>query len=147
MKVYWAMSDKMYFLVKDLYAIHMKVIDTVQKNQLASVGGSSGHEGGATTSSFESPVSSNATPWNVASTACEVFTRRLPLADMTLIADSWSEEQPFRYPAAVAADMHNPPSLQTIDRSHFFSSSARAGGGSISSFDLWLQQQQDQRRA
>ncbi|KAL7309863.1 hypothetical protein PS15m_010694 [Mucor circinelloides] len=147
MKVYWAMSDKMYFLVKDLYAIHMKVIDTVQKNQLASVGGSSGHEGGATTSSFESPVSSNATSWNVASTASEVFTRRLPLADMTMISDSWSEEQPFRYPAAVAADMQNPPSLQAIDRSHFFSSSARAGGGSISSFDLWLQQQQDQKRA
>ncbi|KAK4513684.1 uncharacterized protein ATC70_005688 [Mucor velutinosus] len=147
MKVYWAMSDKMYFLVKDLYAIHMKVIDTVQKSQLASAGGSSGYEAGTTSSSFESPVSSNATPWNsTTSAANEVFTRRLPLADMAMISESSSwNKQPFHYPTAAAAE--HPSSLQTIGRSNFFSSSARTGGGSISSFDLWLQQQQDQRRA
>jgi len=138
MKVYWAMSDKMYFLVKDLYAIHMKVIDTVQKSQLASAGGSSGYEAGTTSSS---------TPWNsTTSAANEVFTRRLPLADMAMISESSSwNKQPFHYPTAAAAE--HPSSLQTIGRSNFFSSSARTGGGSISSFDLWLQQQQDQRRA
>ncbi|GAN04748.1 conserved hypothetical protein [Mucor ambiguus] len=151
MKVYWAMSDKMHFLVKDLYAIHMKVMDTVQKNQSASTGGSSSYEAGATTSSFESAVSSNAPPWNSASSiAHEIFARRLPLTEMALISESpsWSEQsfpRPITSSASAAADL--PSSMQTIGRSNFFSSSARRGGDSISSFDHWLQQQQDQRRA
>ncbi|KAI8642680.1 fungal-specific transcription factor domain-containing protein [Parasitella parasitica] len=125
MKVYWAMSDKMYFLVKDLYAIHMKVIDTVQKKQLASAGGSSGGGVG-------SPPSTSATAWNA--TMHDMITKSLPLTDTTLASEPWNE-YPFRYPSS-----GHPLPFQ------YAGSDLSLRG--FSSFDLWLQQQQqDQRRA
>lgn len=134
MKVYWAMSDKMFFLVRDLYAIHMKVIDTVQKNQLASVSGSSG--------SYQSPTISNSPTWNTSTN--DLFTRRLPLADMSFASGYWNE-QPFRYSTDELASTH-PFSFQSVGRNPSVSSLASSSRG-ISSFNLWLQQQQDQKRA
>jgi hypothetical protein len=138
MKVYWAMSDKMFFLIKDLYAIHMKVIDTVQKNQLASASGSSGGGGG----SYQSPTTSSATTWNTS--ANDLFTRKLPLADMSFTSGCWNE-QPFRYSTDEITSSHS-FLFQSVGRSPSVSSPASSSRG-VSSFDLWLQQQQDQKRA
>lgn len=37
MRIYWAMADKLYFMICDLYAIHQKVVNTFQNSQAATV--------------------------------------------------------------------------------------------------------------
>jgi hypothetical protein len=101
------MSDKLYFLIRDLYAVHRKVIDTYQNNQ---------QESSSSTTTPHSNGSRNSYTW-------QSNTRSI-LADVSLSSSS--------------NEFYSQNTWQSTEEPIF----QRA----VSSFDYWLQQQQEQRK-
>lgn len=118
MKSYWAMADKLYFMVCDLYAIYQKTLSTSQGGQVATAG---------------SPNDSSTSTWNVNQTNSIIPIMQSQLTHLPLSANVFSSNQNWNME-------YNdfPPSQQGIFTDPFDPSSS-------SSFDIWLQQQQRQQ--
>ncbi|KAI8076223.1 fungal-specific transcription factor domain-containing protein [Thamnidium elegans] len=124
MKEYWAMADKLYFMVCDLYAIHKKVLDTCQKNQAATSSGGS-----------------SASSWNLNSYQANsnIPMARRPLENISLSSNDYTDNQNWNSEDNGFLSPH-----QGRVRSIF--SDPSDPSYAMPSFDIWLQQQQQQQQ-
>jgi hypothetical protein len=114
MKVYWAISDKLHFLIRDLYSVHRKVIDTYQKNQQESSSSATTH----------SSRSGNSYTWQ--------NNARLPILAEVSLSDYHSQNA-----SIPSSEEPQQPLFQSLNNT---------GYNNNSSFDYWLQQQQERRK-
>lgn len=152
MRVYWAMADKLYTMIHDLYSVHQKVIDMNQLSTIApgstsaatswnnssnneltpSAGQSSGHS--YDNSTYPYPCSS------------AIPMRKLPMAEVSLSTSDYTLDHGVEYNCAFAtatSDVNNTNNngfLQNMRGRSLLNDS------SPSPFDVWIQQQQQAKK-
>lgn len=112
MKVYWAMADKLYFMIRDLYALHTKVLSTVQKNQKNQLNSTTASSTTTVSTPSTQPILGPSDIWNTSMTTVEsppstapfinpypiasnstIPIRRLPIADLSLTTSDLTMNQ------------------------------------------------------
>ncbi|KAI7864214.1 uncharacterized protein EV154DRAFT_433144 [Mucor mucedo] len=133
MKIYWAMSDKLYLMICDLYAIHQKVVNTCQNSQMATTGSTN-----SSGSWNNNNNNDNAFLSTYPSKACVPITERTVI-DAPPTNDAMKNQQGWNTHDL----MFQTNDEQGRGRSIFTSPSNTSV--SAPSFDVWLRQQQQNR--
>lgn len=140
MKLYWATSEKMFFLMRDLYALHKKVISAHYMNNPS---------GNQSIISFNTTSEENSSH-NSSVMNNDSLIRRLPLADIALSSSTnWliNNQHQHNTDIHMAMEQELPQQFQsssnTIRRNPIDIYSASSG---FTSFDVWLEQQQGNKR-
>ncbi|KAI9478215.1 MAG: fungal-specific transcription factor domain-containing protein [Benjaminiella poitrasii] len=142
MKRYWVMSDKMNFLIRDLYSIHQKVIDNYRKSMDSSQRSISSSPGTNINGTFTEE-------WNLKQQYNDTVVRRIPLADISLSSSGGLPNYNYlQQPTdTVEQQQQSPPFVPfNINRTNNLSFLDPNSTLGISSFDIWLQQQQQLRK-
>ncbi|KAI8882179.1 hypothetical protein K501DRAFT_286008 [Backusella circina FSU 941] len=122
MRGYWAMADKLYFMIRDLYAVHRKVLEECKLQNHNGTLDSPWNESNRTSS-----PSSNLHDSPLMETRSTIPPRRLPLADMSHSTSDWAASYPWQ------AENENNSSGQVNRGASLFKNT----------YDQWMQRQQE----
>ena len=143
MKKYWAMADLLYCMIQDLYSVHQKVMDLNHSPSTSSqCPASPAFDAQQTIYHTPNTVYPYATvPPAPSYSTTTIPMRKLPMAEVSMSTSDWTINQNWEYNAMLdTSTNNNNASFQGVRRKSLFTDS------SISSFDLWIQQQQQQQK-
>jgi hypothetical protein len=131
MRGYWAMADKLYFMIRDLYAVHRKVLEECKLQSEAHQSTMDSPHTWNGSNRTASPSSLHGGSPLIEATSNGVPQSRLPLADMSHSTSDWATRYQWQAENS-SGQINRGPSLFKNSESPF-----------ISSYDQWMQRQQE----
>lgn len=166
MRVYWAMADKLYTMIHDLYTVHQKVVG-MNQNCLSSISPTTESSSAATswensnsgsnselttTTTTTGPSLDNIYPYPC---SAAIPIRKLPMAEVSMSTSDYTLDQALNYNSSYISNATTtttttaPNDVNNTSNTGFLQnmrSRSLFNDQSLSPFDLWIQQQQQAKK-